>query len=346
VDKVTGRPGNKRAALELSISNDRIKAVKITRTDNDQSQTADVNYQTGIVTVSYTGLAEGRYPFMVVCLDQYDNESVPVELYVSVYGDEYQSELTGRACEIAAKFGNGLTIGWRNDDGNILKLVYTSDLGQEVAKMLPLSPSNFIPDYGSNISYYTYYIPEVTAVDTFSVGPVNLSGAIADYTTYVRASPAETIVHPGDFDLGGEGVGFHDSNGDHDPGGGGANYRPSRGDNQSAAMDIEGDGGNIGYTNGGEWLMYTVEVLDAGDYEIDWYISVNGGGAACHIEVDGLASNVYALANNWDWSDWRYYCEREGVAPPVFHLTVGKHKVMYYFDGGDHNYNGLKFKKV
>ncbi|MDR3245956.1 MAG: carbohydrate-binding protein [Prevotellaceae bacterium] len=345
VDKVTGRPGNRRAGLELAISNDRIKTVKVTRTDNDQSQETNVNYQSGTITVSYTGLAEGRYPFRVICIDRYDNESVPIDLYVSVYGDIYQSTLTRMEANVASKFGNGLTVSWKNQTGNWIEIFYNNEAGQPTAKIVSVTAnSTHIADFGSGpVSYNTLYLPESTAVDTFRIGPVSYTGTITDYTTYIRSSPDVSLVNPSDFDLGGEGVGFHDSNTSHDPGSGGANYRPSRGDTQSAAMDTEGDGGNIGYTNAGEWLAYTVDVMNEGDYEIDWYISVNGDNASCRIEVDGVSSDVYKLENNNNWSDWRYYCERNSINPPKFHLTVGKHKVMYYFSGGDHNYNGLRF---
>jgi hypothetical protein len=88
--------------------------------------------------------------------------------------------------------------------------------------------------------------------------------------------------------------------------------------------------------------MYTVDVRVAGDYEIDWYISVNGGGAAASIEVDGVRSERYDMDNNSNWSDWRYYCERNSLDPPLFYMSAGKHKVQYYYEGGSHNYNGLR----
>jgi hypothetical protein len=220
---------------------------------------------------------------------------------------------------------------------------YRNDRGEDVVTRVTSAASAvYLYDYdGSGFGRISYYLPEAMATDTFHTAKVAYSGSINDISVVVTSS-AVTYVKPGDFDLGGEGVGFHDSNTNHDPGSGGADYRTNLGDYLSAAMDIEGSGGNIGFTNNGEWLMYTVYVQDEGDYEIDWYISVNGGGAACHIEVDGNASPVYILTNNANWSDWRYYCEREGIAAPVYHLTVGKHKIMYYWNGGDFNYNGLR----
>jgi len=250
--------------------------------------------------------------------------------------------LVNRKIAVASTFGNGLTVSWANQDGIEIELFYTDVDGQSATKSFPVNEvSCFVDDYGSGpLSIRTTHQP---AAIVYKSATEVYTGTIANYATIVTG--AVTIVAPGDFDLGGEGIGFHDSNTGHDPGSGGANYRPSRGDTQSAAMDIEGDGGNIGYCNAGEWLMYTVDVRVAGDYEIDWYISVNGDGAAASIEVDGERSERYNMVNNSNWSDWRYYCERNSLDPPLFYMTAGKHKVQYYFEGGSHNYNGLRITK-
>jgi hypothetical protein len=343
-DKITGCPGNTRAVLELSISNDRVKSVKVTRTDNNQSQETEVNFQRGNITVYYTGLAEGRYPFRVVCLDEYGNESVPVELYIQVYGEIYQSTLKIRPVSVVTKFGNGYAVGWGVTSGIYSELYYRNTQGVDIVKKIPVQDqATYLYDYdGSGFSQITYYLPESTAVDTFYTEKIPYTGSVNDRAVVITSSEV-AYARPGDFDLGGDGIGFHDSDTKHD-GSDGANYRKNLGDYLSDAMDIEGSGGNIGYTNAEEWLMYTVDVRDEGNYEIDWYISVNGDGAACHVEVDDVPSDVYPMNNNYNWSDWRYYCERENISPPVYHLTVGKHTVKYVWDGSSYNYNGLRFK--
>jgi hypothetical protein len=343
VNRVTGRPGNKRAALELVITNDRVKTVRITRMDNSQSQETDIDFKSGAITVFYTGLDEGRYSFEVVCLDVYGNESVPVEVPIQVYGDNYQSTLTVRPVRMVTKFGNGYAVGVGVTSGMYSELFYKDKQGTDVVKRVPAQDEAvYLYDYGgSGFSHITYYLPESASVDTFRTAKVEYAGTVVDVSVTVSSSVEHVTINSGNFDLGGEGIGFHDSNTNHDPGGG-ANYRPNLGDYLSAAMDIEGDGGNIGYTDRGEWLMYTVNVQDEGNYAIDWYISVNGDGAQCHVEVDDVASSVYPMGNNNDWSDWRYYCERNNVEPPVFHLTTGEHKIKFYFNSGNFNYNGLR----
>jgi hypothetical protein len=342
-DRVTGITGNRRAGIELEITNDRVKTVKITRLDNEQSQETEVNFQSGTVTVYYTGLAEGKYSFRVVCIDRHGNESAPVDISVQVFGDVYQSTLKERSINVVTKFGNGYAISLETTSGLYSELFYKNSDGNDVVKKVAASDyAVYLYDYdGSGFNQITYFLPTSASVDTFTIANT-YTGTVNDRATVITSS-ADAYVKPGDFDIGGDGVGFHDSSTGHEPGGG-ANYRSDLGDYLSVAMDIEGDGGNIGFTSAGEWVMYTVDVRDEGNYEIDWNVSVNDNVAICHIEVDGNSSEAYSMVNNGHWSDWRYYCERNGVAPPVFHLTRGKHTVKYVFNSGGFNYNGLRFR--
>jgi hypothetical protein len=252
--------------------------------------------------------------------------------------------------KIAATFGNGLTLLWESGGAAAeaqtisAELFYTDNNGQQTSTsiLVNTSQSNSIFNFGSGpLSYIATcrFDDDVYYSSDLAVFP----GPVTDYTTIV--TEAVTLVKPGDFDIGGTNIGFFDTNAAHEPGSAGANYRPSRGDTWSAAVDIEADAGNIGYTNANEWLAYTVDVRVEGDYEIDWYVSVNGSGAAARIEADGQLSTTYSMVNNANWTDWRYYCERNGLTPPKYHLTVGKHRIRYIFAGGVHNYNGLRLTR-
>jgi hypothetical protein len=234
-------------------------------------------------------------------------QDIFMEPVPSSYEEADATQTRVRTVDVVTKFGNGYAIAL----GTVERLSY-SDIfykngqGEEVSLRVPASePAAYLYDYdGSGFSQKACYIPSGQELDIFSTEKIPYTGKVGDVSvTITSSSPA--IFKSGHFDLGGEGVGFHDSNASHDPGSGGANFRKNLGDYLSNAMDIESDAGVIGYTNNGEWLMYTVDVRDEGDYEIDWYISVNGGGAACHVEVDGISSDVYDLVNNSNWSDWR-----------------------------------------
>jgi hypothetical protein len=351
-DVVISRAGKKRVAFDLVISNDRVKTVKITRMDNNESQETDINFQRGTFLVYYTEPTAERYPFRLVCIDKYGNESVPVDRYIQSYGDAFQNTLTKRSINVVTKFGNGYAIGLSATSAEYAysEVSYKNLNGVDVSKQISgRDPAIYLYDYdGSGFSLITYFFPEPTAADTFYTEKIIHSGGVNYDRSVVITSSASTFIRPGDFDLGGEDsggeyFGFHDSNTGHDPGSSGISYRRRFGDYLSDAVDIEDDNnGNVGYTNPGEWLMYTVEVRDEGDYEIDWNVSVNGSGAVCHIEVDDVPYPKYDLVSNGGWTDWRYYCERNNAQPPVVHLTQGKHTIMYVWDGPNCNYNGLR----
>ncbi|MCQ2203562.1 MAG: endo-1,4-beta-xylanase [Bacteroidales bacterium] len=95
------------------------------------------------------------------------------------------------------------------------------------------------------------------------------------------------IIEAEDFDEGGDGVAFHDSNKIKE--GTGASYR------EDGGVDIEkGNGGYVlGYTLSGEWTEYTVDVKEAGYYDFEAYVSSSSDNSTFSIDLsdaDGLTS--------------------------------------------------------
>jgi hypothetical protein len=85
-----------------------------------------------------------------------------------------------------------------------------------------------------------------------------------------------------DFDFGGEGVAFHDSDGANK---GGA-YRTSDGVDISPTSD--GGGGHVvGWASAGEWLQYSVHVTAAASYDLSVRVGHLGAGGTFHIEANG-----------------------------------------------------------
>jgi RNA polymerase sigma factor (sigma-70 family) len=93
------------------------------------------------------------------------------------------------------------------------------------------------------------------------------------------AWPIPGVIEAEDYDMGGEGVGFHHSEGP----GNSSSYRPD-------GNDIGDDRGNIfiGWTLAGEWLNYNVNVAKAGTYRIETRVSAWDSGGTFHIEFEGV----------------------------------------------------------
>ncbi len=120
-------------------------------------------------------------------------------------------------------------------------------------------------------------------------------------------SPYANVNLPGtiqfeDFDRGGEGLSFHDSDGEDQ---GDAKYRT---DNQGVDI-VKGNGGSaIGYTAEGEWLEYTVNVTKAGTYNCEATVSSGTTGAAFTVSLrdNGQSKQLCSISipqtasSSWD----------------------------------------------
>ena len=103
-----------------------------------------------------------------------------------------------------------------------------------------------------------------------------------------------------DFDVGGEGVAYHDS----DPGNNGGLYRPAEGVDIEACSDA-GGGYNTGWTEPGEWLEYAVDVPVAGEYTIEARVASLSSGGTFHIEFNGVdETGDIAVPVTTGWQTW------------------------------------------
>lgn len=103
-----------------------------------------------------------------------------------------------------------------------------------------------------------------------------------------------------DFDNGGEGVAYHDT----DINNNGGAYR-------STAVDIQASGGaesggyDIGWTQAGEWLEYTVNVATADSHTVEARVASDGDGGTFHIEFNGVdRTGPITVPNTGGWQNW------------------------------------------
>lgn len=169
---------------------------------------------------------------------------------------------------------------------------------------------------------------------TISYEYKELTQAFKGPHTLSAATPCEILA--ADFDIGGEGYAFHDSNTDNSTGN--DDYRRNNGDSNSYAVDVKGDGVNVGWIEPSEWLVYTVEVEDAGNYVFEMSESAAADGLF-HLEVDGIdRTGSIDVPNNGSWGDWRWLA----VTSPI-NFTAGEHKVKVYIDKSGYNLRAFRF---
>ncbi len=137
-----------------------------------------------------------------------------------------------------------------------------------------------------------------------------------------------------EYDLGGEGLAYHEAN---------MNGNQGNGTFRDDEVDIEvctdaGGGFNLGYTLTGEWLEYTVNVANTGNYDLDLRLAKDGDGGLFHIEMDEVdITGPIAVPNTGGWQVW------ETVKLEDLSLTAGEHIMKIVFDTDYTNLNYVTF---
>jgi hypothetical protein len=157
---------------------------------------------------------------------------------------------------------------------------------------------------------------------------------------HILSKAAPCIIPMRDFDMGGEGVAFHESD-NYNSQIEGDDYRRSYGDMNSFPVDVD-NGTLIAWSALGEWLLYTVEVRDAGEYQLSISVSTMLE-PTFHLEVDGLnVSGPISVAPTGGWANWTWYPEK----PLNVYLTAGTHQIKYYLESGENNLYEMKLEYV
>jgi len=150
------------------------------------------------------------------------------------------------------------------------------------------------------------------------------------YGGTARAIPG--TVQAEDFDDGGEGAGYHDS----DAANSGGAYR-------TTGVDIEatsdtGGGFNVGWLSGGEWLQYTVDVAATGTYDVSFRIASATTGGTMHLSAGATnLTGTVTVPGTGGWQTW------QTVTVTGVSLSSGTQPLRLVFDSGSFNVNSMEF---
>ncbi|HEY1535766.1 MAG TPA: carbohydrate-binding domain-containing protein, partial [Polyangiaceae bacterium] len=159
---------------------------------------------------------------------------------------------------------------------------------------------------------------------TFTATPGPYGGSIRSLTSTIQAE---------DYDLGGEGIGYHDQEAANQ---GGA-YRLTEGVDVQATTDA-GGGFNVGYVAAGEWLTYTTSSATTRAYTVNLRVATLTA-QSLHVEVDGVnVSGAIALPATGAWQTFQTVSKAFAA-----NVTAGNHLVRVVFDSGGVNLNWLSF---
>lgn len=160
---------------------------------------------------------------------------------------------------------------------------------------------------------------------------VNVTVSGSAVTSPYGGTPASVpgAIEVEDYDLGGQGNAYFDT----DPQNDGGQYRPDD------AVDIEtcsdtGGGYDVGWTEPGEWMLYTVNVIDSGSYQIGVRVSSTSTSGSLHFEVDGTdVTGTIDVPNTGAWQTWTT------VQSQTFSLVAGSHQVKLVVNSSGFNVN-------
>jgi aryl-phospho-beta-D-glucosidase BglC (GH1 family)/PKD repeat protein len=194
-----------------------------------------------------------------------------------------------------------------------------------------------------------YQISDVT-VDGASVGKVgtytfnnvqvnhSIAASFSPVSTTQKAYPnGAAWAIPGtieavNYDIGGEGVAYHDTT----VGNAGAGPRAS----ENVDTEFKTTAGNVGWIVTGEWLEYTVNVAQAGNYDIKVQVASEPGGGSYHIEFNGVnKTGVKTVGATGGWGTFTIQ-NITGIS-----LGAGEQVMRLYFDGGNFNVGTMTFTR-
>lgn len=215
-----------------------------------------------------------------------------------------------------------------DSDGSIMKIEYfagTVKIGEQYGDPTTLQWS------GAGTGTYS-----ITAIVTDNIGASITTAAISVTVNAAAESlPFAGIPYtiPGkieaeNFNLGGNNVGYKDLTTANQ----GGEYRTGQVDIETCADN--GGGYDVGWTQTGEWLEYSVYVTYTGLYAFQLRVATENTGKTFYIQMNGTnVTGTVNVPNTGGWQKW------QTVTAPTVLLTEGVQKMRLVFTSGDFNVN-------
>jgi glycosidase/fibronectin type 3 domain-containing protein len=229
-----------------------------------------------------------------------------------------------------------VSLTWTASSGAVSYNVYrgTTAGGEGAAPIATgVTGASYVDTGLTNGTTYYYKVAAVNSAGTSGLS--NEASAKPAYTGTPYGGTAAAI--PGtvqfeNFDVGGEGVAYHDT----DAANNGGQYRTSEGVDIETCTDT-GGGYDVGWTQPGEWMKYTVNVQTTRTYTLAFRVAsgiASGTAGTFHVE-DESGSNLTGAITVSSTGGWQTWTTLSGSAA----LTAGQHVLRVVIDSGNGAYN-------
>jgi endoglucanase Acf2 len=164
-----------------------------------------------------------------------------------------------------------------------------------------------------------------------------IAGAQLPYQGNIVSIPSQ-VIEPGHYDYYEGGIGQNISYFDASPVNEAGTFRSPE---YVDAGPTPGEGNTVSFISDGEWLEYTVNITQAGSYDLSMrYASGNNaGGGPFHVQVDGerVTNNITVDFTGANWSTWA----SKSIVGVM--LPEGQHVIRLAFDKGGFNLGKISF---
>ncbi|MER2490321.1 carbohydrate-binding protein [Catenovulum sediminis] len=156
------------------------------------------------------------------------------------------------------------------------------------------------PSTSLSLNAGTHIVRVVQNSGGFNVDSISFALTNSGGTPY-HGAPAQVpgVIEAEFYDIGGAGIAYNDLN----AGNTGGQLR-----NEDVDIELASTGGyNIGWFEPGEWLTYTINVSQAGNYDISAIVASGMGGGAMRFEFTGatdVQSADIQISDTGGWQNW------------------------------------------
>lgn len=254
----------------------------------------------------------------------------PIFLLVESIGWDNSSFITLSALEPGRFLGENITL----KANDVIRAFKDADLASE--KQYGFSYFTTVPDYMSMSDDGKDNI-KLNINDGLYDVIVESTSKIANITgTYDGLIEIPGTVEAEFFNIGGQGFGYNDTT----AGNSGRGWRDEN-------VDVEGSltgRSNIGYTKDGEWLVYTVNVLETGTYSVEGLFSSSKATGTSvgqlAIFIDDVELTLIEVDGTGNWGSYK-----SNPASSDIHLEAGIHKLKLLMRSPGYNFDATIFTK-
>ncbi|GHT54201.1 hypothetical protein AGMMS49982_18500 [Bacteroidia bacterium] len=308
------------------------------------------------------------YRFKIYTEDEFGDRSKPVEVTGKPFTDEDKSSLVV-ASTISASATQGLFSPAPSPDlYTLCSISYNyTDKDGTVIQTDKLTPGSFnmynLTPGATTLLHISYEFLPKDVIDTVIVSDVVQIWTMTtdEFYTYMNETqpfPNNTpryltndptiplVINAADFDLGGYDKAFHRARTGND---GNMTYRQDGGDDYRGYGVIAGLNSGVleglGWFDVGDWYVYTIEVQNDGEYQVEYAESTYNNGCQARLTVDALnVLDIINIATTGYWGGGRV----DWIAPVgTVKLTAGKHKLKWqHQNNANYDFGGLRLTYV